>query len=52
MYPFYEKIARTGIRNVCIHKGLFAPAVEASFPGCGPMPTCPISAAPPRTGRS
>ncbi len=32
MYPFYEKIAKTGIRNVCIHKGLFAPAVAKQFP--------------------
>jgi predicted TIM-barrel fold metal-dependent hydrolase len=36
MYPFYERIARTGIRNVCIHKGLFAPAVEAKFPRLRP----------------
>jgi predicted TIM-barrel fold metal-dependent hydrolase len=36
MYPFYEKIARSGIRNVCIHKGLFAPAVEAKFPRLRP----------------
>jgi uncharacterized protein len=36
MYPFYEKIARTGIRNVCIHKGLFAPAVEEKFPRLRP----------------
>ncbi len=28
MYPFYEKIAKSGIKNVCIHKGLFAPGVE------------------------
>ena len=32
MYPFYEKIAKTGIRNVCIHKGLFTPAVAERFP--------------------
>ena len=32
MYPFYEKIAKTGIRNVCIHKGLFTPAVAEQFP--------------------
>ncbi len=32
MYPFYEKIAKTGIRNVCIHKGLFAPATAEKFP--------------------
>jgi predicted TIM-barrel fold metal-dependent hydrolase len=36
MYPFYEKIAKTGIRNVCIHKGLFAPAVEEKFPRLRP----------------
>ena len=32
MYPFYEKISKTDIRNVCIHKGLFAPAVAEKFP--------------------
>lgn len=32
MYPFYDKIAKAGIRNVCIHKGLFPPAVAAKFP--------------------
>jgi predicted TIM-barrel fold metal-dependent hydrolase len=36
MYPFYEKIAKTGIRNVCIHKGLFAPAVAEKFPRLRP----------------
>ena len=36
MYPFYERISRSGIRNVCIHKGLFAPAVEAKFPRLRP----------------
>jgi uncharacterized protein len=36
MYPFYEKIAKTGIKNVCIHKGLFAPAVEKQFPNLRP----------------
>jgi predicted TIM-barrel fold metal-dependent hydrolase len=32
MYPFYEKAAKSGIRNICIHKGLFAPAVAEKFP--------------------
>src|SRR6516162_5404824 len=32
MYPFYERIAKAGIKNVCIHKGLFAPAVAEKFP--------------------
>jgi uncharacterized protein len=36
MYPFYERIAKTNIRNVCIHKGLFAPAVEQKFPRLRP----------------
>jgi predicted TIM-barrel fold metal-dependent hydrolase len=36
MYPFYEKIAKTGIKNVCIHKGLFAPSVEKAFPNLRP----------------
>jgi hypothetical protein len=36
MYPFYERIAKTGIRNVCIHKGLFAPGIEAKFPRLRP----------------
>jgi hypothetical protein len=32
MYPFYERAAKSGIKNVCIHKGLFAPATEEKFP--------------------
>src|SRR5215471_21311585 len=32
MYPFYEKAAKAGIKNICIHKGLFAPAVEQQYP--------------------
>ena len=36
MYPFYEKAVKSGIRNVCIHKGLFAPAVEERFPHLRP----------------
>jgi uncharacterized protein len=36
MYPFYERIAKAGIRNVCIHKGLFAPATESRFPHLRP----------------
>jgi uncharacterized protein len=36
MYPFYEKAAQAGIKNICIHKGLFAPAVEAKFPNLLP----------------
>ncbi len=36
MYPFYEKAVKSGIRNVCIHKGLFAPAIEEKFPRLRP----------------
>ena len=40
IYPFYEKLVkamqkypdRPGLKNVCIHKGLFPPSVEAQFP--------------------
>ena len=40
MYPFYEKLLKTaakypdrpGLKNVCIHKGLFPPSVEQQFP--------------------
>lgn len=31
-YPAYEKFVKAGIKNVCIHKGLFAPSVEQQFP--------------------
>ncbi|HZU88145.1 MAG TPA: amidohydrolase family protein [Stellaceae bacterium] len=36
MYPFYEKALKAGIRNVCIHKGLFAPAVAQRYPRLRP----------------
>src|SRR5258707_7153566 len=36
MYPFYEKAVKSGIRNICIHKGLFAPPVEEKFPRLRP----------------
>jgi uncharacterized protein len=32
IYPFYEKLVKAGLTNVCIHKGLFPPAVEKKFP--------------------
>jgi predicted TIM-barrel fold metal-dependent hydrolase len=32
MYPFYERAAKAGVKNVCIHKGLFPRALEASLP--------------------
>jgi predicted TIM-barrel fold metal-dependent hydrolase len=32
MYPFYEKIAKTDIRTICIHKGLLPADYEKSWP--------------------
>ncbi|MDA0276870.1 MAG: hypothetical protein O3A91_11095 [Proteobacteria bacterium] len=40
MYPFYERLLkmlarypdRPGLKNVCIHKGLFPPVIEKRFP--------------------
>jgi predicted TIM-barrel fold metal-dependent hydrolase len=32
LYPFYEKVQRAGLRNICIHKGLFPPSVEQQYP--------------------
>jgi len=32
MYPAYERFVKAGIKNVCIHKGLFPPAMEQRFP--------------------
>ncbi|WP_426955165.1 amidohydrolase family protein [Muricoccus radiodurans] len=31
-YRGYEKMVAAGIRNVCVHKGLFPPAMETRFP--------------------
>ncbi len=31
-YKGYEKILKAGIRNVCVHKGLFPPSTESRFP--------------------
>ncbi len=32
VYPAYERFLKAGLRNVCIHKGLFPPSVEQQFP--------------------
>lgn len=37
LYPFYEKIQLAGLRNVCVHKGLFPPSVEKQFPRLRPF---------------
>jgi uncharacterized protein len=31
-YKSYELMVKAGIKNVCVHKGLFAPGVEKQFP--------------------
>jgi predicted TIM-barrel fold metal-dependent hydrolase len=32
MYPAYAKFLKAGLKNVCVHKGLFPPSVAAQFP--------------------
>jgi len=32
MYPFYEKIAKSGINTICIHKGLLPADYQTSWP--------------------
>jgi predicted TIM-barrel fold metal-dependent hydrolase len=49
MYPFYEKLVRAmvrypdrpGLKNVCVHKGLFPPSVEQQFPHL--LPYCTVA---------
>ena len=33
VYPFYEKAVKSGVRTVCIHKGLMPADYEQSWPG-------------------
>lgn len=32
VYPAYEKFLKAGLKNVCVHKGLFPPSIEKEFP--------------------
>ena len=32
LYPFYEKLAKAGLVNVCVHKGLYPPETSQRFP--------------------
>ena len=32
VYPAYQKMLNAGIRNVCVHKGLFPPSLDRRFP--------------------
>ena len=36
-YRAYEKCVKAGIKNVCVHKGLFPPSVEKQFPQLRPF---------------
>ena len=36
-YPAFERFVKAGIKNVCIHKGLFPPSIEAQFPRLRPF---------------
>ncbi|MDX1433810.1 MAG: amidohydrolase family protein [Gammaproteobacteria bacterium] len=40
LYPFYERLEKAGIKNVCVHKGLFPPSVEEKFPHL--LPYCDV----------
>ena len=35
-YPGYEKMLKAGIKNVCVHKGLFPPSLDSKFPRLRP----------------
>ncbi len=32
LYPFYERLAKAGLVNVCVHKGLYPPSTTKQFP--------------------
>jgi hypothetical protein len=51
-YKAYEKFAKAGLVNVCVHKGLFPPHTGRSFRTCWRTPTCATSARLPRIGRT
>src|SRR5262249_26938462 len=36
LYPAYERMAKAGIVNVCIHKGLFPPSLDQKYPNLRP----------------
>ena len=36
VYPAYERFLKAGIRNVCVHKGLFPESVAKEFPNLAP----------------
>jgi predicted TIM-barrel fold metal-dependent hydrolase len=32
LYPFYEKLLKAGLVNICVHKGLYPPSTARQFP--------------------
>ena len=36
LYPFYEKLVKAGLVNVCVHKGLFPPRTAEQYPNLLP----------------
>jgi predicted TIM-barrel fold metal-dependent hydrolase len=32
LYPFYERLVKAGLVNVCVHKGLYPPSTTRAFP--------------------
>jgi predicted TIM-barrel fold metal-dependent hydrolase len=36
LYPAYEKMAKAGVINVCVHKGLFPPSLDEKYPSLRP----------------
>ncbi|MGE0798612.1 MAG: amidohydrolase family protein [Lautropia sp.] len=40
VYPYYALAQKAGIRNICVHKGLFPPATERQFPHL--LPFCKV----------
>src|SRR5688572_3700583 len=36
LYPFYEKLVKAGLANVCVHKGLFPPQTSQQYPHLAP----------------
>lgn len=52
VYPAYEKFAKSGIKNVAVHKGLYTPAWRKSSPISNSTPRWMMWVKSPRTGRS
>ena len=51
-YLGYEKMQKAGIKNVCVHKGLFPPSLDAAFPKLARTRTYATLEKQPRTGRT